>query len=131
MRLVTQRLISAVRSVTVTPVDASIDLGIALEGLYLSDMEDDRGELSFRLRTRAARLLGATKAERKDIFTLMGDVYKIRSTAVHTGVVNIKPKDLHRRTVQEVLKEGFSLTAKTIQQFITDGIPNWDTVMFG
>ena len=130
LRLVTQRLIRAVRRYG-TPVDASIDLGIALEGLYLSDMQDDRGELSFRLRMRAARLLGATEENRKHIFTLMGDIYTLRSIAVHTGTLTVKPKDLHGRTVQQVLEEGFFLTAKAIRQFITSGKPRWDTIMFG
>jgi hypothetical protein len=47
-------------------VDSSIDLGIVLETLYLSDMGDDRGELSFRLRTRVARgFLGNNENEKK------------------------------------------------------------------
>ena len=102
LRLVMQRLIRAMRRVT--PVDAAIDLGIALESLYLSDMQDDRGELSFRLRIRSARLLRVTEADRKQISDLMRDIYKLRSTAVHTGAV---PDVSRSRPVQEVLQQGF------------------------
>ena len=65
LRLVIPRLIRATRHLN--PVDTAIDLGIALEALYLSDMDGDRGELSYRLRTRAARFLGRTRTERKKI----------------------------------------------------------------
>lgn len=126
LRLVMQRLIRAMRRGA--PVDAAIDLGISLEGLYLSDMQDDRGELSFRLRTRSARLLGGTEAERKRIFDLMGDIYGLRSSAVHTGSVDAMSRG---RPVQEVLQQGFSLAAETVRRFITSGEPSWDKVMFG
>jgi hypothetical protein len=126
LRLVMQRLNRAMRRFV--PVDASIDLGIALEALYLSDMSDDRGELTFRLKTRAARLLGTSGADRKRLFTLVGDLYGMRSSAVHTGVV---ASTIRGRLAQEVLAEGFSITAETARRFITDQEPNWDNVMFG
>jgi hypothetical protein len=127
LRLVMQRLIRAMRRVT--PVDAAIDLGIALEGLYLSDMHDDRGELSFRLRIRSARLLGVTEADRKRISDLMGDIYGLRSRAVHTGVI---PDVMSRsRPVEQVLQQGFYLAAETARRFILSGEPSWDKVMFG
>jgi hypothetical protein len=126
LRLVMQRLIRAMRRGA--PVDAAIDLGISLEGLYLSDMQDDRGELSFRLKTRSARLLGGTEVERKRIFHLMGDIYSLRSSAVHTGSVD----DMFRgRPLQEVLQDGFSFAAETARSFIINGEPSWDKVMFG
>jgi hypothetical protein len=127
LRLVMQRLIRAMRRVT--QVDAAIDLGIALEALYLSDMQDDRGELSFRLRIRSARLLGVTEADRKRISDLMRDIYGLRSIAVHTGAV---PDAVSRnRPVQQVLQQGFCLAAETAGRFILRGEPSWDKVIFG
>jgi hypothetical protein len=127
LRLVMQRLTRAMRRVT--PVDAAIDLGIALEALYLSDMQDDRGELSFRLRIRSARLLGVTEADRKRISDLMRDIYGLRSIAVHTGAV---PDAVSRsRPVQQVLQQGFCLAAETARRFILRGEPSWDKVIFG
>jgi hypothetical protein len=122
LRLVMQRLIRAMRRGTA--VDSAIDLGIALEGLYLSD---GGGELSFRIRIRSARFLGDTQADRKRIFDLMGDIYDLRSRAVHSGAVAATPKG---RPVQDVLQEGFSIAAETARRFITNGVPKWDDVMF-
>lgn len=126
LRLVMQRLNRAMRRVV--PVDASIDLGIALEGLFLADMPDERGEMTFRLKTRAARFLAATEEDRKSVFVLVGDLYGMRSSAVHTGAV---AQTIRGRPVQAILEEGYSLTADAIRRFITHGEPNWNTVIFG
>jgi len=125
LRLVMQRLNRAMRR-RVT-VDASIDLGIALEALYLSDTGDDRGELTFRLKTRAARFLGTTEAERQNIFRLVGDLYGMRSSAVHTGLVSAT---IRGRPANEVLADGFALTADTTRRFIASGEPDWNRVLF-
>ena len=53
LRLVMERLSRMQREMR---VDAAIDLGIALEALYLCDLSDDRGELTFRLRIRAGSI---------------------------------------------------------------------------
>ena len=63
-------------------VDKMIDLGIALEALYLSDVND---ELTFRLRVRAAWYLGKDKEHRKKLLKQFGDIYRGRSNAVHNG----------------------------------------------
>lgn len=126
LRLVMQRLNRAMRRVV--PVDASIDLGIAFEGLFLANMPDERGEMTFRLKTRAARFLADVEADRKGVFDLVGDLYGMRSRAVHTGAVG---QMIRGRPVQEILEEGYSLTADAIRRFITHGEPNWNAVMFG
>ncbi len=125
LRLVMQRLIRASRRVT--PVDAAIDLGISLESLYVGNKKD---ELSYRLGIRAARLLGNNKAHRIEIFNLLKCVYALRSTAVHTGDVEMKPKG--GRSVQEILQAGLSLAAETARRFIINGkVPDWHDVEFG
>jgi len=124
IRLVLQRLIRAMRRGS--QVDAAIDLGISLEALYLNDMKGDRGELSFRLRTRSSRFLGNNAEERKRIFRLMKDAYNLRSVAVHTGSVDT----FDERPVQDVLHDGFLCAAETVRHFILDGKPDWDKVMF-
>lgn len=122
LRLAEDRLVSAMRRRST--VDASIDLGISLEGLYLYDVH---GELSFRLKARAARFLRTTEIERRRISRLVGNIYDIRSNAVHTGIV--KPV-YDGKPAQHILKEGFSLTAETVRRFITSGQPDWDTIMY-
>lgn len=126
LRLAMQRLNRAMRRSS--PVDSIIDLGIALEALYLNDMSEERNELTFRLKVRAARFLGKTEDERRQIFSLVGVLYAMRSRAVHTGVLSATVKD---KPVRDILSDGYSLTAKTVRQFISQGQPYWDSVMFG
>jgi hypothetical protein len=109
-------------------VDAAIDLGIALEALYLSDQSDDRGELTFRLKIKAARFLATDAAERKKIFDLIGRLYAIRSSAVHTGKV---PPKSNARSVRLLLNEGVAFAVETVRRFIILGEPDWSTVLFG
>jgi hypothetical protein len=109
-------------------VDAAIDLGIALETLYLNDLADDRGELTFRLRIRSARFLGCDSTDRRRIFDLVGELYKRRSIAVHTGKA---PPKLSARVIRELLDEGFELGAETVKRFIVDGEPDWNAVQLG
>ncbi len=126
LRLAMQRLNRAMRRTS--PVDSAIDLGIALEALYLNDLPEERNELTFRLKVRAARFSGKTGDEQRKIFSLVGDLYAMRSRAVHTGTLDATVKD---KPVRDILSDGYSLAAKTMRQFITQGKPSWDAVMFG
>jgi hypothetical protein len=77
------------------PDDEIVDLMIAAESLFLSEIDEKyRGELRFRLATRAASLLGPTLDERLRLFRFMGRAYDARSVIVHGGVP--KQKDLRR-----------------------------------
>ena len=106
-----------------TSVDASIDLGIALETLYLNDVGGDAiGELSFRLRIRAARYLAHDPDERQQIFNAIGLVYAARSKAVHTGSL---PERIGQVDVRSVLSKGYELTARTILQMIRAPQVDW------
>ena len=62
--------------------DKIIDLGIAFETLFLSDVNE---ELTFRLGVRAAWYLGKDKQHRKELLKKFGDIYRCRSNAVHSG----------------------------------------------
>jgi hypothetical protein len=118
MRLRMQRLNSAMRRRN--PVDAAIDLGITLESLFLGDPE--RGELSFQLRLRAARVLGQDEEERARVFTLVHKLYKARSAAVHTGRIPTTKK-VGAGTIEDLLKTGFALAAQAITTFLQKGEP--------
>lgn len=106
-------------------VDAAIDLGIALETLYLNDPGEDRGELTFRMKIRSARFLGRDEADRQRIFDLVGELYTLRSAAVHKGKL---PAKYSVRSVREVLDKGFDLGTQTVRRFIVEGSPNWNEV---
>lgn len=74
-----------------TAVDKVIDLGIAFEAIYLSDISEPT-ELSFRLRLRASWFLGKDKAYRQELMKYFSKIYEWRSKAVHTGKLPNKTK---------------------------------------
>jgi hypothetical protein len=123
LRVPMQRLNSAMRRPSL--VDSAIDLGIALESVFLPD---GRGALTFRLRVRAARWLGSTPEERKRLSATVADLYSVRSMAVHEGRV---PDAIHRRATRELLEEGYELTARALVALISKGDPDWDAVTYG
>jgi hypothetical protein len=123
LRVPIERLNRALRRIDVT--NFAIELGIALEALLLNDLDDDRGELTFRLRLRGARLLGQTLEERVQISRALRDVYKLRSIAVHTGNI---PVDAVSSPIDDVLKTGCRLAARAIEAMIRQGSPDWDRI---
>ena len=70
------------------PDDQIIDLMIAAESLFLSDM-GDKGELSYRLALRAAKFVESSRYKPREVFDLMRVAYGIRSKLVHGGSLNI------------------------------------------
>jgi len=126
LRLPMQRLTMAVRRSS--KVDSAIDLGIALESLFLNDLSDDRGELTFRLKLRVAKYMEKEITKREEVFHLIGDLYTLRSIAIHTGRV---PDALRSRDISEILNNGYSLVADAIRRFVKSGIPNWMDVQLG
>ncbi len=106
-RLAMQRLNRAMRGRPL--VDVAIDLGIALEVLYLPD---NNNELMYRMQVRAARYMGSTFADRDQISGLIKDLYRFRSKAVHTGKLSEK---LGALDVKETLNKGFEFVSATIR----------------
>jgi Apea-like HEPN len=121
LRLPLQRLSMAMRRRS--NVDSAVDLGIALEALFLSD--ENRSELTFRLCLRVARFMEQDSGRRLTLFQLVGDLYSLRSTAVHTGRLRNHFKG---RLTSKVLDEGFRLTANAISRILVEGAPDWNSV---
>ena len=126
LRMPMQRLNLAIRRLSLA--DAAIDLGIALEGLFLRDLGPERGELGFRLRARAARFLGEDTDSRRRLERLFKDLYGCRSTAVHTGLLH---GTYHGQDAKALLDSGFRETAAAIVKLIEKGEPDWDEVLLG
>ena len=63
--------------------DSLVDLMIVSEALFLSDQDKDRGELGYRLRQRAAKLLGASGHGWREIQAVVSRAYNLRSLVVH------------------------------------------------
>ena len=108
-------------------VDAAIDLGISLESIFLRDMNKERGELGYRLRVRAARLLGKNPTERVELSKVFRALYEARSRAVHTGHL---PTKIRSEPLHELLDRGYRLTADAISRIILEGEPDWELLTF-
>ena len=101
-------------------VDRMIDLGIALECLYLP--KNNREQLTYQFRFHASKYLGKNEADREYLLAEFKNIYGCRSTAVHGGTlketVTIKEvpipissfieraQDYCRHSILKILKEG-------------------------
>lgn len=118
-------------------VDKMIDLGIAFESLYLSDIGETT-ELSFRLRLHAAWHLGKNKGHRKALMKEFREIYDWRSSVVHTGELPKKKVSKNKRkpyTEEEVvgfLKRAQDLCRQSIMKILEEGrFPNWNDLILG
>lgn len=107
-------------------VDSAINLRTAMESIFLNDIIDNSGELSFRLRLRAARLLDTDKTIRKNLFKFFGDLYNLCSGAVHNGYI---PKK-YQKEEREILEKGYRQVAKAIELIIYNRGVDWDSIIF-
>ena len=104
-------------------VDKFIDLGIALESLYLGGV---REELSFRLALHAAWHLGPNVAERQRLMRDFRKFYNSRSSAVHSGSV----KDT--KTTRDVLSRAQEFCRWAIVDIISrKRFPDWNELVLG
>lgn len=103
------------------PVEAAIDLRVALESLFLNDGGQDG--LNYRLALRAAIVTGGDLDQRKDTNSKIKKVYGWCSTALHTGRVASK---FDRRQFDSVC----SLVRDVLCQMIKNGMdrPDWKAV---
>lgn len=107
------------------PVDAFINLGIALESLYLGQ-KGDTGELTYRLSLRAAWHLGNDAQERHSLRREFAKIYDLRSRAVHTGVLREKDNS------PELIARARNLCLESIMKIIRNGkFPDWDQLVMG
>lgn len=123
LRVALRRINSALRQREV--VDRAIDLGVAIDALFLSEREPERGELGFTLRVRAGWYLGSDQAHRREVSKAFSDLWSLRNMAVHTGRLAPGGHTL------DLLRSGSTLTAKAIRKIIREGEPDWKTIIFG
>jgi len=107
-------------------VDSAIDLGIILESLFLPDAS---AELSYRLKVRAAKLLGATPNERQELAKQLARIYDIRSTAVHTGELPARPNLQGFASVGAIIRHGYALAARATEEVLKRQIEDWDRLL--
>ena len=98
--------------------DRILDIAVALEVLYGLD----RGELTYKLSTRAAHLLKLPEA-RVDLFDAVHELYRMRSRIVHGGSRTDPGTTQH---VQEVAERGFKIGCDTLIELLDRGcMPDW------
>jgi Apea-like HEPN len=115
--------------------DELVDILIAAEALYLSDVGYE--ELGFRLALRAAALCDPQKLglTRRNVFDLMKSAYGVRSKIVHGEVP--KAMDLKVKRTQVSLTDFVQATEEVIRQGLREGLqrasdpkgkwpPDWD-----
>lgn len=112
-------------------VDRVIDLGIALESLYV---RGEGNEISYRLSLRGAWHLGGSVEERREIFEQLKGIYGLRSDAVHEG----KSAGSRRRKVGSVQMTDEEIVALArehcrngILKVIGSGFPDWKGLVLG
>ena len=112
--------------------DRMIDLGVALESLYVPDSS---GESTFKLGVRAAWHLKEDPADRKTLKKTFGEIYNWRSKAVHTGKLPKKTKNtpFSQDEVDEFIEEAQDYCRDSILKILKEGkFPaTWDDLIFG
>ena len=122
-------------------VDKMIDLGIALEALYLP--KDNIDQLAFQFRLRASWYLGEDKTDREKLMDEFNAIYTLRSKAVHNGelspTVKIRKGNQNKPgksvPTSEFIPRAQELCRKSIIKILKDGkFPDddyWQNLILG
>jgi hypothetical protein len=107
-----------------SPVDKALELGIAAEIALTHGDDSGNAELTFKLCSRAAWLLGQEPVERARIFDEMKQLYHARSQAVHSGVLSARSR--------ASLEAGHELVARMLTAIVQRGrFPKWANLVMG
>jgi hypothetical protein len=130
-RLIADWLNRSICATHATP-ERAIAIGVALEALFAPKKLTEG--LSRTIRSRAARFLGTSNLERKDIFERVKDVYELRSRAVHSGSLFDEKGKAALRTLDQhvaVLEFGQEIVQRALAKLIRSGEPDWDDMDIG
>lgn len=104
-----------------TPGDKALDASIALETAV--GTADGHGEITYRLRLRAALILGGSLGDRVNVWKATNKLYALRSAVVHRGGVT------GRAAAGDEARAGLDVAAKVIRRLIEIGdVPDWSVV---
>ena len=114
-------------------VDKMIDLGIALEALYVPD---GGGDLNYKFSIRAARHLGKDKEHREDLLQKFKHIYEYRSKAVHNGQLEQRPKfGKERIPLSEFIAKTQDLCQESIMKVVkkkqSPNLNYWNSLILG
>lgn len=125
LRVPLDRLNRAQRNLPI--VDVAIELGVAVDALFLAEREADRGEQTLTLRLRASRYLAQALEERRRLAKLFGVLYRARSMAVHAGRLD---DDIGGVSTRQLLDQGCDLAATALRRIILEGPPDWTELLY-
>ena len=109
-------------------VDTFIDLGIALESLYLDPGTGE--QQSFRLRLRAALFLRESVNDREAVIKDVREIYGLRSKAVHEGAVNdSEATKSFKEKAEDLCRESIIKTVSYSQ--LNGEFPQWSRLELG
>ena len=109
-------------------VDKMIDLGIALESLYLSGIRS-KTELRFRFSLHAAWYLGKDKEHREVLLKDFKAIYDWRSAVVHTGQLPKETRNTPEKA-QEFITNTQNLCRDTIMKILENKeYPDWNDLI--
>ncbi len=103
--------------------DKILDVAIALERMY----DLDRGEIEFKLKTRAACFLEPGSESRLKVFKGIGEFYDARSSIVH------KPGRKRKKVDKEAaVGRGFDVARRSLLKLLSEGAPtDWNEIVMG
>ena len=101
--------------------DRILDVAIALEQMY----ELDQGEISFKLKMRAACFLETETEARLSVFRKVGQLYDARS-----GIVHRRSKEPDRADQRDASEVGFDVARASLIKLLLEGPPqNWNEMV--
>ena len=128
LRIPTDRWIQS--KVSKMHVDKMIDLGIALEALYVTSHR----KIGKRLRDHASWYLGKDNEDQAKLNKEFKEIYEWRSKAVHTGELPNKTKKtpFTPQEVKQFIERAQDLCRESIMKILEDGeFPDWNSLILG
>jgi hypothetical protein len=105
--------------------DRAVELCTALEAL-LGD--NQKSEMTHKVKSRAARLMGGSVETRRRNAAIIGEAYDVRSSLVHTGRVEEKTKEIQGETLTrtETIERAINIAINIVKLIIASGsLPTW------
>ena len=112
--VVTRLAESLVRDGPFAVVDRVLDVGVALERMYVLD----EGKISRKLRNRAARYLATDTAGQESVREIAREFYGVRSDIVHNRLHRLIPERVHA-----ALRNVFDVARRSVFKLIREGTP--------
>ena len=116
------------------PIDKMIDLGIALESLYVpSKVPGKNRKISFNLQNNASRYLGKDKADQETLKAKFKAIYELRCDAVHEGQLD-KGIEIEQKIIpiSKFITEAQGLCRDSIIKILDEGeFPDWNNLILG